>query len=35
VYGSISLQDGAESGYGAKAEEILGQVRGRFVISYP
>lgn len=27
-----SLQDGAENGYGAKAQEILGQVRGRFVL---
>jgi hypothetical protein len=34
LYGSICRQDGAESGYGAKAEEILGQVRGRYVISY-
>jgi len=25
----ICLQDGADSGYGAKAQEILGQVRGR------
>jgi hypothetical protein len=29
-----SLQDGAESGYGAKAQEILGQVRGRYVLLY-
>lgn len=28
-----SMQDGAETGYGAKAEEVLGQVRGRYVVS--
>lgn len=27
------LQDGAEIGYGAKAQEVLGQVRGRYVWS--
>lgn len=27
-----SVQDGAESGYGAKAQEVLGQVRGRCVL---
>jgi len=32
-YWCIYLQDGAENGYGAKAAEILDQVRGRFVIS--
>lgn len=26
-----SLQDGAETGYGAKAQEVLGQVKGRCV----
>ncbi|KAH1246716.1 mRNA-decapping enzyme subunit 2 [Glycine max] len=28
------ISDGAENGYGAKATEILDQVRGRSVISY-
>lgn len=28
------MQDGAESGYGAKAQEVLGQVRGRCVLIY-
>lgn len=27
----ILLQDGAEIGYGAKAQEVLGQVKGRCV----
>lgn len=29
----IHLQGGADSGYGAKAQEVLGQVRGRYVKS--
>lgn len=28
----VSLQDGADSGYGAKAQEVLGQVRGRYIL---
>lgn len=32
LYLQYSLQDGAEIGYGAKAQEILGQVRGRYVL---
>ena len=28
------MQGGAEIGYGAKAQEVLGQVRGRFVLYY-
>lgn len=27
----ILVQDGAEIGYGAKAQEVLGQVRGRYI----
>lgn len=27
------LQGGADSGYGAKAQEVLGQVKGRYVES--
>lgn len=29
-----SLQDGAETGYGAKAQEVLGQVKGRCVFMF-
>lgn len=29
LYTLCCLQDGADSGYGAKAQEVLGQVRGR------
>lgn len=27
------LQDGADIGYGAKAQEVLGQVKGRYIFS--
>ena len=30
----IIRQDGADNGYGAKAQEILGQVRGRYVFRF-
>ena len=34
-YGLSIFQGGAETGYGAKAQEILGQVRGRLVLPVP